>query len=508
MAEDDGDPDSEDEPAAGTTNVQGTSVYGSGFWALPGTISDDGSRIFFESNDPLVPGDAASTDVYVRENGETTRLLSERRGPASPQPANFAGASEDGEVAYIQTNGQLTNDAKTGTALYRYTLDTDELELVEDEIDAPLAVSADGSAIVFFGTNVLDPSDGLSLYVNRDGTTTRIASLASGDASTFFGGEHRVGAANHTQRALRMTDDASVIVFRAESDTPGVVGVYRWDAGEGMTTTISEDQDGNKVNARFGNIGTSVANIDINAGRGMTDDGETVFFDTEETLDPRDVNGTSDVYAWKDGQVRLLTPGTSVDGNARYLDNSADGSTVFFTTRERILSRQDTNTARDLYAARVGGGFPDLPPSTVGDPPPAPPGGAPPPPQAPVSEGEGDQASDPRPALSASKPSAATLRAAARSGRLPVRVTVTGGGKVTLRASAVLRGKRRSVGSTSRAVRRSSRTALRLTLRLSKAARAELRRKGSLRIRIAVTGSRVLEDAQLTVVLRRSKGGR
>jgi hypothetical protein len=240
----------------------------------------------------------------------------------------------------------------------------------------------------------------------------------------------------------------------------------------------------------------------------MSDDGETVFFETESGLVPGDVNGDLDVYSWNDGRLRLISPGTDPDGDARYLDNSADGSTVFFTTYEQILPRQDTNSARDLYAARVGGGFPEPPPSTVGEPPPPAPDPTPPPPPAAPSQGNGDQADDARPALSLARPSAAARRAAARSGRLPLRFTLTGGGKVTVRATARLGGKRRTVAGAARTVRRAGRTPVSLTLRLSKAARSELRRRGRLSVRITVNGARVLDDAQMTVVLRRSTGGR
>jgi hypothetical protein len=258
----------------------------------------------------------------------------------------------------------------------------------------------------------------------------------------------------------------------------------------------------------LGNVGRS-PQVEINAGRAITDDGETVFFETSETLDPRDLNTDSDVYAWRDGEMRLVSPG-GVPGDARYLDNSADGSTVFFTTYERILPRQDTNSARDLYAARVGGGFPDLPESTVGAPPPSPPPGEAPGPPANGSQagGDGDQVADRRPTLSAARIPAAALRRCARTGRLPLRVTLTGGGKVTVHAGAVVRGKRRTVGRESRAVRTTNRTTVQLVLRLSKAARAQLRRKGTLRLRISVSASRALESEQLTAVVRRPKGGR
>jgi hypothetical protein len=495
-------------PQDGVVNVDGGGVFDSGTHAVPGTISRDGSRIFFQSSAALTSEDTNTVpDIYMRENGTTTRLLSPRSG-AGPhvEAVEFAGASADGDVVYLRTHAALTADAITGAALYRYDVSSEDIELVEDGIERSLGVSGDGSTVVFAGTNVLSGSDGLSLYAADEDGTVRIGPLAADDVP-FFSGENLVGAPDHAQRGLRIRDDGDVIVYNAEADTPGTVGVYRWTEDGGLEV-VSADRDGTKVAAIVGTpYPLAAPGLKTSTGRGMTDDGESVFFETEEALDTRDVNSAVDVYEWRDGRTRLVSPGREGDANARYLDNSADGGTVFFTTYERILPRQDINHARDLYAARRGGGFPEPPASTIGDPPAVPPGGSEPP-RAPQSEGEGDQVDDPRPTLAVARPKAAALRAAARSGRLPLRMTLTGGGRITVRATAVLGGKRQVVARGSRRVRRAGRTTATVTLRLSNAARRALRRRGRLRLRIEVVGSRAVDDAQLNVVLRNAKGGR
>ena len=45
------------------------------------------------------------------------------------------------------------------------------------------------------------------------------------------------------------------------------------------------------------------------------------------------------------------------------MDVSADGDDIFFTTPAALVSQDRDGGAVDLYDARVGGGFPDVPPS-------------------------------------------------------------------------------------------------------------------------------------------------
>lgn len=486
---------------SGHANVDGT---GSGAWGLrgvPGSMSRDGSRIFFQSSDQLVADeDGTGQDVYVREGGATTRIVSPRRGAAGALTASFVGASDDGDIAYVTATGALTGAATSGLALYRYTLSEDELELIEDGIGAVLGTSPDGSTVVFRGTDVLAGGEGSSLYVARGGTVVRVIGLTAADQG--FSGAHRVAADAVTMRALRFSNDGAAIAFAAEGDTPGLTGVYLWSSADGLEL-LSADDSGAKVAAAFGNIGHDRLPGSRNAGRGMTDDGEAVYFETDAVLDPRDVNDDTDVYEWRDGELRLITPGR-VDGHVRYLDNSADGSTVFFTTYERIRPREDTNAGRDVYAARTGPVFPEPPPGTVGQPPdPREPGIAPGGPAIDSDRDRGredDEGGRVAKSLAVAKPSRAALRAAARTGRLRVPVRIAGGGRVVVTARARIGGRERVVGRAVRTVAKQGRTTVRIVVRLSRAARARIAR-GGLRLRIeAKAGARTKRVA--TVVPR------
>jgi hypothetical protein len=106
--------------------------------------------------------------------------------------------------------------------------------------------------------------------------------------------------------------------------------------------------------------------------RYLLEDGR-LFFDSLDAIVPRDANGRYDVYEYEPdglgsceseaqngGCLSLLSSGRGSTDSA-FLDASADGSDVFFTTSDQLLPR-DGDGAIDVYDARVGGGFPFTPP--------------------------------------------------------------------------------------------------------------------------------------------------
>jgi hypothetical protein len=90
--------------------------------------------------------------------------------------------------------------------------------------------------------------------------------------------------------------------------------------------------------------------------RAVTDSGEA-FFTSQARLTSQDVNGNEDVYAYKDGALKLISPGTA-PYNATFMDAGADGSDVYFKTEQRLTPGAD-KIGYSVYDARVGGGFPE-----------------------------------------------------------------------------------------------------------------------------------------------------
>ena len=91
------------------------------------------------------------------------------------------------------------------------------------------------------------------------------------------------------------------------------------------------------------------------AQRVMSDDGSRVFFNAYDALVPGDTNGTQDVYQWElpgtgdcttanpsyseqnGGCVSLISSGQSPQVS-EFIDASADGKDVFFTTGSSLLA--------------------------------------------------------------------------------------------------------------------------------------------------------------------------
>jgi len=312
---------------------------------------------------------------------------------------------------------------------------------------------------------------------------------------------------------VRISHDGSRALFVSEVETPGTGQVFLWEPGVGVTrisSTSAGDPAGGE--ATIGNYVGPFAGEDIfewdnhhtewtSVGRVWTNDLQTVFFQSDGALVPEDRNEVSDVYAWRDGDVELISPGTPGRLGFYYHASSADGSTVFFHTSARVLPAGDRNAVRDIYAARIGGGFPEPPrPDTVGDPPP-PSGAAPAPPPPGVGSGsarEGEQTSPGRrSSLSARKLGATATRGLARRGRVGVNVRMSRAGQVRVRALARVGGRTRTVGRASKRLRSG-----RVVVRLSKAARTQLRRKRKLGVTLVVSsGGGVSERVRVTLTL-------
>jgi hypothetical protein len=94
--------------------------------------------------------------------------------------------------------------------------------------------------------------------------------------------------------------------------------------------------------------------------RNLSDDGSRVFFESHDSLSPADVNEQLDVYMWENGTISLLSGGES-GFRSFFFDASPSGDDVLFSTSQKLVaSDRDENV--DLYDARVGGGFPEIPP--------------------------------------------------------------------------------------------------------------------------------------------------
>ena len=99
--------------------------------------------------------------------------------------------------------------------------------------------------------------------------------------------------------------------------------------------------------------------------RALASSGNRVFFETSDRLVIGDSDNRPDVYEWEaggegscgepEGCVGLVSGGRGSGGS--FLDASADGGDVYFSTEESLVHADPG--AIDVYDYRVGGGFPE-----------------------------------------------------------------------------------------------------------------------------------------------------
>jgi hypothetical protein len=367
-------PGGEAAPTGATAVVGAPAVFGGGKNAdTYRGISPDGSQVVFASGSP--------TQLYLRTNASTTVAISNSQktgsvGTPAPTGATFMGsASADGKTiskVFFASLDELTDDANTGHGeetiyghgedLYEYDVASGQLHDLsvdgnpEDtegaRVDPTWMLSSpDGSYIYFIASGVLAPGaqfNNSNMYVLHNGVTTYVAPK---------GGAGSVGESESTQLDL----DGQRLLYSTSTPltsdpTGGYQQMYLYDAPSDSWTCIScaagatytGDADFRGFLSGFGSFGAQMRN--------MNADGQRVFFQTPTALVPQDTNGQVDVYEWENGTAHLISTGQSPDGE-NFLNASASGDDVFFSSRSRILpSDEDSNV--DAYDARVDGGAP------------------------------------------------------------------------------------------------------------------------------------------------------
>jgi hypothetical protein len=304
--------------------------------------SADGSKVFFTTVQPLLPGAAGegpNTNLYEYDfngpEGGRVRLLS-GGDPLGARVSSVARVSQDGTHVYFTAQGVLTATANPS------------------------------------GRHAEQNASNLYVY-ERDGTypAGHLAFVAPG------------GAGN-----AQATPDGRFLVFQSTADLTPDQGeqveagqVFEYDAQERSLVRVSQGQDGYNND---GNSSVYPASIPVQRFRrsfpaerfsnlAVSSDGAYVFFTTEDALTPQALSGVTSVYEYHEGHVFLISGGHD---SVRILEEPAvellgtdeSGQDVFFRTADSLLP-QDTDTQLDVYDARAGGGFtaPAVRPGCAGD---------------------------------------------------------------------------------------------------------------------------------------------
>jgi len=382
-------------------------------------VSGDATRVYWtltENSDPeegdnVVPG-VGPGEIYLRLNADqpqSTVSGGECKQPeractiaVSGPDSTFWGASPDGTTALYET----------GKTLYEFDLESESSLPIAEGVLGQLGMSDDASRVYFVSTEVLTGKEANSEGDIAKAGAPNVYLHTRGDEPTFVAtlapNEDNGGSGSYISsfnprphgRAARVTPDGMHAAFMSEASLTGYdnkdvasgepdAEVYLYDAGSDELTCVSCNPSGSRPSGRL--VGSHedrnfwmASRIPgweshFQPTRVLSDDGSRLFFESFDALVLSDTNGVQDVYEWEasgsgdcseesasfsesnGGCVSLISSGESPE-ESEFLDASADGRDVFFTTSASLLP-QDTGLI-DIYDAREGGGFP---------PPPAPP---------------------------------------------------------------------------------------------------------------------------------------
>jgi hypothetical protein len=342
--------------------------------------NEAGTRVFFTTAQPLVSADTdGQTDLYMAEIGCPGAV-------AVCEPA-------DRELTSLT---QVSHDPHAGDPA---------------EVQGVVSIAPDGSHVYFVAAGVLgganaegaapvQGADNLYVYDATAGASpVFVTDLCSGPEASGTVEDGRCPADLEAGEHLR-NDDALWLDAHSEAQTAGegrfllfssygqlVAGdtdtakdVYRYDAETGLLERVSIGEAGADANGNDGNFDaqlpvpaqnlssargdTVYENYEMNS-RAISADGTRVLFATAAPLSPSATNGLENMYEWHEkpglsaGSVSLISSGAAVEPENEAVI-SPSGRDIFFQTVQGLVM-QDSDGARDIYDARLGGGFPPPP---------------------------------------------------------------------------------------------------------------------------------------------------
>jgi hypothetical protein len=160
----------------------------------------------------------------------------------------------------------------------------------------------------------------------------------------------------HSYGDFQVTSDGNYAAFGTVRpltghDNNGYYEVFRYDTQNDHLACASCNPTGSRAQGD-----SSLAA----AGLSLMPNG-TVFFNSDDAIAPRDLDGRQDVYEWTgSGTPDLISTGGS-PFDSSLLGASADGTDAFFFTRDTLVPQDKNGTLVKIYDARKGGGFEFLP---------------------------------------------------------------------------------------------------------------------------------------------------
>lgn len=300
----------------------------------------------------------------------------------------FLAASADGKRVFFADDRRLTQGATAEPEkpdLYEYDVETGTLVDLTVDHSEPADVigytgsGEDGSYLYFVAKAALAGAAVAgkpNLYVRHAGVTTFVASLSEHrdsdwrtiDVEHIFPYRERTGRRLNAGEA-RVSANGQFLAFTSTAsltgynNTPEKTGdcsnnepcaeIFLYAAQANNLTCVScassEVRPDGPAELSLPRS-PMLSGGPVVASRNVLNDGR-VFFDTRTKLSTQATEGTESVYEYSPEGVSLIAT-----GGAEFLDATPTGNDVFFAT-EQALVAEDTDSAPNVYDARVDGGF-------------------------------------------------------------------------------------------------------------------------------------------------------
>jgi hypothetical protein len=326
--------------------------------------TEDGRMIYLTSKEQLTPDDHdSSTDLFVWDESEPGKLTRVSAGPVGN-----AGNSDECEAGWsgggcsVQMVEFLPYAGRRGSGIPGAFVAGQGGNGRSDTMIA----SKSGDAY-FLSPEQLIGGKGetgqANLYLERDGTLRFVTSLnpAPVCSEIHLRFPQSSCAAGPIAR-MQVTPDGAHMAFVASSnvtgyDSAGHTEMYTYDPESGRLACASCRLDGQAPTGEV--LGSLNGLFQAYDGR--------VFFTTLDALVGRDTDGVEDVYEYTEGQPQLISLGLGAGfgsfsfGEAQFaglISVSANGTDVYFSTTDSLVTQDHNGADLKIYDARTGGGFP------------------------------------------------------------------------------------------------------------------------------------------------------
>ncbi|HEX5309683.1 MAG TPA: hypothetical protein VFW38_11450 [Solirubrobacteraceae bacterium] len=335
--------------------------------------SEDGSKVFFSTTAKLLLEDEDSgSDLYMATIGcpggpsescasssrEVTSLTLVSHDPNPGQAAEVESevlsVSPDGSHVYFVARGALTQGPNQESK--SPVPGAENLYVYEN----------DGAASGLSFVADLCSGPGLSGSVVDQGCPDSLdeASGGSNDRKLWSGEEGHEAQTTPDGRFLVFSTYARLIADGPEGDTDSAKDVYLYDTESGRLRRLSIAESGFAGNDD-GPFEATIARVNFRGAlqeqdrlgnRAITDDGKEVLFASAEPLSAGAVNAQKNIYIWADGAVHMVSSGTATEADLEPVISPTGRDALFLSSAGLVPG--DTDGLRDVYDARVGGGFP------------------------------------------------------------------------------------------------------------------------------------------------------